>query len=210
MLRSKRILFFSNDRTPLIPRKKDRTPRIPNKGGTASETLSSLSSSVWDKPTFPTITKFSELGDPPEEEKNRLRSIVEVILLGFLLSGFVLVCLLLLSPLLLLCAIIQRVHVAFMQYHTQPSKQRIAVIGGGWSGLQCMAQLHELGVDDVKGFERFGQWGGTFQPGLRYHSLQIHGSMWVTSFKDFPYSNNQDINDGKAYAMLIVLAKKRI
>ena len=71
------------------------------------------------------------------------------------------------------------------------------MIGGGWTGLQCMARLHELGVHDVKGFERHDQWGGTWHRALRYYTVQIHGPMSVTSFKDFPYSKEQDINDGK-------------
>lgn len=183
----KRIPFVSNDRTPLIPKE----------GKAASKTTTSSSSASWDdKATIPDITSYSKLGDPPEEAKNIFRSIVDITFLG-ILSVFVLVLLLLLSPFLLLFSIIQRIHVAFLRYHTPTSKQRIAVIGGGWGGLQCMAQLHELGVHDVKGFERFDRWGGTFQPGLRYHTLQIHGAMWVTTFKDFPYSKDQDINDGK-------------
>eukprot|EP00553_Chaetoceros_curvisetus_P009847 CAMPEP_0204613776 /NCGR_PEP_ID=MMETSP0717-20131115/1691_1 /ASSEMBLY_ACC=CAM_ASM_000666 /TAXON_ID=230516 /ORGANISM="Chaetoceros curvisetus" /LENGTH=598 /DNA_ID=CAMNT_0051626309 /DNA_START=294 /DNA_END=2090 /DNA_ORIENTATION=- len=151
--------------------------------------------------TIPTITKYSQLGDPPENkhcfyDKGWWLDTINTILLGFL-TGTVLVCLVLLSPFLLFCSIIQRIHVARMRYHTPPNKQRVAVIGGGWSGLQCMARLHELGVRDVKGFERYDGWGGTWHPALRYHSLQIHGPMWVTSFKDFPYSKNQDVNDGK-------------
>eukprot|EP00536_Pseudo-nitzschia_multiseries_P002140 jgi/Psemu1/301252/fgenesh1_kg.28_\ len=151
-----------------------------------------------DPTTFPTITKFSELGHPPEtphmNSTRRLRT--DTILLSLLtmaVAGF----LLLLSPFLLFCTMIQRFHVSRLRYRTSPSRQRIAVIGGGWSGLQCMARLRELGVHDVNGFERYDRWGGTWHPALRYHSLQIHGAMWITSFKDFPYSVDQDVNDGK-------------
>ena len=174
----------SDDRTPLLPDGTDDkySRHLPVRISTKEPT------------TIPTITSFSQLGDPPEKQSTAPNT--DRILL-VLLTSSVLACLLLLSPLLLLCTIVQRIHVARMRYHTPPSKQRIAVIGGGWSGLQCMARLHELGVKDVKGFERYDQWGGTWHPALRYHNLQIHGAMWVTSFKDFPYSKNQDINDGK-------------
>ena len=49
----------------------------------------------------------------------------------------------------------------------------------------------------MRGFEQNDRWGGTWHPRLRYHNLQIHGAMWITSFKDFPYSTDKDINDGK-------------
>jgi len=145
---------------------------------------------------IPTITPCSQLGDPPENETQSTALNIHTILL-VLLTGVVGACGLLLSPLLLLCSIVQRVHVARLRYHTPPSQQRIAVIGGGWSGLQCMVRLQELGVTDVKGFERYDRWGGTWHPALRYHNVQIHGAMWITSFQNFPYSKNQDINDGK-------------
>ncbi len=121
----------------------------------------------------------------------------EIICLGLFTASGVLACLLLLSPFVLLCSVVQRLHITRLRYRNPPSKQRIAVIGGGWSGIQCMARLHELGVHDVKGFERHDQWGGTWHRALRYHTVQIHGPMSVTSFKDFPYSKEQDINDGK-------------
>ena len=147
--------------------------------------------------TIPTITRYSEIGDPPEKERRHgVQCYVDLILLG-LLSAIVLPCVLMLSPFLLLGAIIQRLYVARMKYHTEPNKQRIAVIGGGWSGLQCIAQLHELGVHDVKGFEKNDRWGGTWHPRLRYHNVQLHSAMWLTTFKDFPYSSDKDINDGK-------------
>ena len=167
-------------------------------GNDKTPTFSSLSRDKNDEELTtipPTITKFSELGEPPEMPPN----LTQIIFLG-LLTVLASACLILSSPILLLCAIAQRLHIARLRYHTPPAKQRIAVIGGGWSGLQCMARLHELGVNDVKGFERYDQWGGTWHQALRYHTLQIHAPMWITSFKDFPYSKDQDVNDGKITA----------
>ena len=51
-----------------------------------------------------------------------------------------------------------------MRYYASPANQHIAMIGGGWSGLQGMAHLHELGMHNVKGFEQYDWWGGTWHP----------------------------------------------
>lgn len=160
----------------------------------------------------PTIVPFSQLGLPPEKHvrnnpyigrRGRVWLELAEKLLLFALSITMLTCLVFLAPVILVCAVLQRIYVARMRHHSPPSGKRIAVIGGGWSGLQCMARLHELGFDvhggsgRVRGFERYDGWGGTWHPALRYHNLQVHGAMWITSFKDFPYSKDKDVNDGK-------------
>lgn len=138
---------------------------------------------------------FSELGSPPECF-NWFTCLPNMMFLGCV-STIAAVLLCCFSPFILLLGAIQWMYTKCLKYHTPPSNIRVAVIGGGWSGMSCMSRLHELGVHQVQGFERNDSWGGTFHENLRYHSLQIHGAMWMTSFKDFPYSTDQDINDGK-------------
>jgi cation diffusion facilitator CzcD-associated flavoprotein CzcO len=77
---------------------------------------------------------------------------------------------------------------------------RIAIVGAGWSGLQCLQRFKKLGVTNVDVYERYEDLGGTWSPDLRYHGLQIHGSMTVTSFDGFPYSDDPDIQGGKVMA----------
>lgn len=190
-------MLISEEVAPLLDGKKEDTTRRSFRSLSEQNAAEELLTAMIP----PTITKYSELDEPPEMPPNQGTrkwwvDTTEIIFLG-LFTALVLACLLLLSPFLLLCSIVQRLHIARLRYRTPPAKQRIAVIGGGWTGLQCVARLHELGVHHVKGFERYDQWGGTWHRALRYHTLQIHGPMWVTSFKDFPYSKEQDVNDGK-------------
>ena len=61
-----------------------------------------------------------------------------------------------------------------------------------------ISRLRELGVSDITGFERYDDVGGTWHPKLSYHSIQIHGAMWITSFDRYPYNpTDRDANDGK-------------
>ena len=100
------------------------------------------------------------------------------------------------SPLLLLMSLVRRLLFFRVKYHTEPNELRVAIIGGGWAGCQCMARLKELGVEQVAGFERHDALGGTWHPELRYHTVEIHGAMWVTSFSPFS-PKDRDVNDGK-------------
>ena len=149
---------------------------------------------VHSSPLEPRILRFSELGEaPPEDDKSTF--IEKALLVVFMMTFLTL--LIPLVPLILVASLLQRVKVSHQKYHTDANELRIAVIGGGWSGQQCIARLHELGVTHVKGFERNGSYGGTWHEKLRYYSVQIHGAMWITGFKDFAYSNDRDVNDGK-------------
>jgi cation diffusion facilitator CzcD-associated flavoprotein CzcO len=105
-----------------------------------------------------------------------------------------------LSPVALLYVVGRRLWVRRLRYHRRPEDLRIAVVGAGWGGLQCLERFRSLGVAQVDVFERYGQIGGTWGPHLRYHGLQIHGSMTVTSFDGFPYSDDPDIQAGKVMA----------
>lgn len=60
-----------------------------------------------------------------------------------------------------------------------------------------MSRLKSLGVEHVTGYERYDAFGGTWHPKLRYHSIQIHGAMWITSFSKYPYSKVADDQNGK-------------
>mmetsp|Transcript_18879 Transcript_18879/g.52727 ORF Transcript_18879/g.52727 Transcript_18879/m.52727 type:complete len:585 (+) Transcript_18879:74-1828(+) len=148
------------------------------------------------------ITLASEMGEPPERSRGTAKKVVDNILLGIVVT-LALVCLALLTPFLAFCAVLQRVKVGRLRFREPPSKQRIAVIGGGWSGLQCAAELRELGVHQIKCFERNDGLGGTWHPALRYYKLQIHGCLWAMTFKDLPFSTCRDINDGKASGELV-------
>lgn len=105
-----------------------------------------------------------------------------------------------LSPLLLAYVVGRRVWVRTLRYHRPQEDLRIAIVGAGWSGLQCLQRFRQLGVDQVDVFERYDDIGGTWNPNLRYHVLQIHGSMTVTSFEGFPYSDDPDVQGGKVMA----------
>ncbi|CAE8636876.1 unnamed protein product [Polarella glacialis] len=147
---------------------------------------------------IPLITKFSELVTPPESCCSWWRPFW--LLYTVLMSTIVAALLVALLPLIVLLTLFRRAWSCYAcsRYHTQPSKLKIAVIGGGWSGLQCISRLRELGVRDITGFERNDALGGTWHPKLRYHSIQVHGAMWVTSFDCYPYNAaDRDANDGK-------------
>jgi cation diffusion facilitator CzcD-associated flavoprotein CzcO len=146
-------------------------------------------------PEPPTITRFSELSAPSE----RLPWWAPAGWLLVALSSVVLYALVLaLSPLILACIGIRRLWAHRLRYRRDPSTLRIAIVGAGWSGLQALERFRELGVTDVDVYERYDEIGGTWSPNLRYHGLQIHGSMTVTSFDGFPYSDDPDVQRGKA------------
>ena len=54
------------------------------------------------------------------------------------------------------------------RYHTNPEDVRIAVIGSGWSGLQIIDRLTELGVTQIQGYERWEEIGGCWNPKIGY------------------------------------------
>lgn len=145
----------------------------------------------------PRITRYSELGAPIEPRPWWAPAgWLLVAASSLLLYGLFL----LLSPLVLLVIAARRLWVRTLRYRRDPAGLRIAIIGAGWSGLQCLERFKALGVQHVDVFERSGEIGGTWSPALRYHGLQIHGSMTVTSFDSFPYSDDPDIQGGKVMA----------
>ncbi|MGA0566672.1 FAD-dependent oxidoreductase [Rathayibacter sp. KR2-224] len=105
-----------------------------------------------------------------------------------------------LSPLLIAAIVGRRLWRRTLRYRRSPADLRVAIVGAGWSGLQCLQRFNEIGVEQVDVFERFSDIGGTWSPHLRYHGLQIHGSMTVTSFDGFPYSDDPDVQRGKVMA----------
>jgi hypothetical protein len=72
--------------------------------------------------------------------------------------------------------------------HRQPSSVRVAIIGGGWSGLQLAARFQELGIS-WQGFEANDDFGGTWHPKNRYAGLALHTAAWLASFANFRYSS---------------------
>ena len=166
-------------------------------GGGLPLLLSSSSSnmSAENDGTQPNIVPFSELGTPPESPWVWWRAFG--LLYIIFMTALSLVILVPLLPCILLLTLYRRYIFRCPQYHTQPKALRVAVIGGGWSGLQCMSRLKALGVEHVTGYERYDAFGGTWHPKLRYHSIQIHGAMWITSFSKYPYSKVADDQNGK-------------
>jgi len=143
------------------------------------------------------VTPFSEIGTPVERwpwwapAGWVLVAATSVVFYAIVLA---------LSPLLVAAIVGRRLWRRSLRYRRSPADLRIAIIGAGWSGLQCLQRFGEIGVEKVDVFERFGDIGGTWSPHLRYHGLQIHGSMTVTSFDGFPYSEDPDVQRGKVMA----------
>jgi cation diffusion facilitator CzcD-associated flavoprotein CzcO len=164
-----------------------RTARRPHPAGDAGHELR--------EPAL--VTRYSELGEPAERWPWWAPAgWLLVVLATVVLYGTFLV----LSPLLLAYVVGRRTWARRLRYHRRPEELRIAVVGAGWSGMQCLQRLRELGVTSVDVFERYEDIGGTWNPHLRYHGLQIHGSMTVTSFAGFPYSDDPDVQGGKVMA----------
>jgi cation diffusion facilitator CzcD-associated flavoprotein CzcO len=145
----------------------------------------------------PQVTPFSKLGTPVERwpwwapAGWLLVAITSLVFYGLMV---------LLSPLLLAAIVGRRLWRRTLRFRRSPADLRIAIVGAGWSGLQCLQRFHEIGVQQVEVFERYDDIGGTWSPHLRYHGLQIHGSMTVTSFDGFPYSDDPDVQGGKVMA----------
>ncbi len=145
----------------------------------------------------PLITPYSELGTPVERVRWWAPAGWLLVAVSTLLLYLVFV---VLSPLVLLYIVGRRMWARRLRFRRNPEDLRIAIIGAGWSGLQCLERFRRLGVADVDVFERYDDIGGTWSPHLRYHGLQIHGSMTVTSFDGFPYSDDPDVQGGKVMA----------
>lgn len=89
----------------------------------------------------------------------------------------------------------------------QPYK--VAIIGGGWTGLGMGHELKLKGVD-VTIFEAKSKLGGTWNPDFTYHGLHIHGPMWITEGKD-PYEEsrrNACVSAREVYEYLVSVAEK--
>lgn len=158
----------------------------------AKRDISARARPVFEAP--PEITPFSKLGTPVERWPWWAPAgwlLVAVTSLAFYAI------LLALSPLLVTAIVGRRLWRRTLRYRRSPAYLRIAIIGAGWTGLQCMQRFRDIGVEQVDIFERYDDIGGTWNPHLRYHGLQIHGSMTVTSFDGFPYSEDHDVQGGK-------------
>lgn len=143
----------------------------------------------------PMITPYSSLGKPTEKLP-WWAPFGWLLVTFFSLLFFALF--IILIPVVVLVIAFQRLTIkSRYQYHRKPEDLRIAIIGGGWSGLQCLERFKKRGVTNVDVYERYDDIGGTWSKNLRYHGLQIHGTMTVTSFDGLPYSTNPDIQAGK-------------
>ena len=103
-----------------------------------------------------------------------------------------------LLPFILVGTCIRRFRLRFCtKYHRLPKHCKIAVIGGGWTSLSCIARLKQLGVEQIQAFERYDELGGVWHPQLKYCGQAVHGPMHASSFPEFPYSTERDVMDGK-------------
>ena len=114
-----------------------------------------------DEHGIPALTPRSQIGTPPEKCCPWWRPFG--VLYAFVMTSLVLLLLVALMPIIILFTIVRRIWSCFAccRYHTPPSSVKIAVIGGGWSGVQIISRLKELGVSDITGFERYDDVGGT-------------------------------------------------
>lgn len=78
----------------------------------------------------------------------------------------------------------------------QPGHKHVAIIGGGWAGIQLLQSLRERGVNGEI-FDKNDEIGGTWHPSMCYHSLTLHAPRWLSSMEvgsaKFPFL----INDPK-------------
>ena len=81
--------------------------------------------------------------------------------------------------------------------HRSPGSLSVAIVGGGWSGLQLAARFEELGVPWV-GFEARDDFGGTWHPSQRYMGLALHTAAWLASFAGFPYTPRDERPSGES------------
>ncbi len=140
------------------------------------------------------ITPFSKLGKPIEKLKWWAPLGWALVLVSSLI---IISALFALSPVILLVIGLQHMYKRGLKYHRKPEDLKVAIIGAGWGGLQCLERFRKLGVTNVDVFERYDNIGGTWHKNLRYNGLQIHGNMTVTSFDSFPYSTDPDVQGGK-------------
>jgi cation diffusion facilitator CzcD-associated flavoprotein CzcO len=145
----------------------------------------------------PLITPYSQLGTPGERRPWWAPAGWALVTVSTLVLYAVF---LVLSPVIVAWIVARRLWARGLRYRRDPKALRIAIVGAGWSGLQCLQRLKSIGVTNVDVFERYAGIGGTWSPELRYHGLQIHGSMTVTSFDGFPYSDDPDVQGGKVMA----------
>lgn len=95
-----------------------------------------------------------------------------------------------LVPFVILGTLYRRFKAQFVTYHTPPSTVKIAIVGGGWGGLQLLQRLKELGVEHATVFERLDDVGGTWHPNNCYHGQQLHSPHYMTAFQGFVEKQN--------------------
>jgi len=155
--------------------------------------------SEYDRPDVVNqITPLSEISDPPEGCRllAPLYWSVSIILTLVMVAGLLAV-----SPILLTGMMVRSLSWCRVKYHTEPKDMRIAIIGGGWAGLQTLRRLRELGVENAVIFERMDGLGGTWHINGRYHGQQLHSPPTISSMfsqdKAVMYSKDEDQNLGK-------------
>lgn len=134
---------------------------------------------------IPTILRLDDIDEPPEIYWTWYRplALLFVVCVICLFVGLTL-CFL---PLLVIASLVRAYLVRRLTYHTHPKDIRIAIVGGGWSGLQIIDRLLELGVTQIQGYERWDDIGGTWNPKAAYFNQAIHAPMYMSSFANHPY-----------------------
>jgi dimethylaniline monooxygenase (N-oxide forming) len=70
-------------------------------------------------------------------------------------------------------------------------KKRVAVIGGGLTGIGCLVELLQAG-HDVRLYERNDDIGGVWHPSNCYSGLSLHGAAASFEYHDFPLPDGID------------------
>ena len=65
-------------------------------------------------------------------------------------------------------------------------KAKIAIIGGGLTGIGCLAELVRAGYD-AKLYERNDDIGGVWHPSNCYSGLSLHGASAAFEYHDYPF-----------------------
>jgi hypothetical protein len=70
-------------------------------------------------------------------------------------------------------------------------KKRVAVIGGGLTGIGCLTELINAG-HDARLYERDDDIGGVWHPANCYSGLSLHGASAAFEYHDFPLPDSTD------------------
>ncbi|KAJ1630206.1 hypothetical protein T492DRAFT_1004778 [Pavlovales sp. CCMP2436] len=126
-------------------------------------------------------------GPPPEPPRPWWLRLAAAMFM--LTANIALACVLLpLVPVLALLVCARHVLFSTHRLRRDPRDLRVAVVGGGWSGLGCLNRLKELGVEHATVFEARDDVGGTWHPTQAYHRTEFNPLAQLSVLTAFFYS----------------------